>query len=605
MDLVRRTLHNHSNGQAHHHNALDPTKNEIRLLRLLPAISRASRITGELFVISLEDDPLRKYEALSYVWGDPAKAADIWIDGRRLGITKNLEMALKDIRPRLKPLTIWIDAVCIDQGNPEERGHQVQLMRKVYSKAVCTRAWLDVEVDVSSAPFREIKTHGSRIDLGDYSVDFWNPLTRVFLNEYFTRLWVQQEMLLASNLMFNFRRSRLASPHIFPFLSTLVQNGGNPTNTTQLHRALEIVTKITNANDVVGTDMIRIYHDQPRTSPKFSLLRLFLGSDGLECRDIRDHLFGFLGMANDITPEDITIDYDLDPIVLFAQIPSAFIHRHNDLAFLAYRQPTRRPSLSKGKISVFSKTPTWFPIPGHKDYFAGSPHASSVGCLPRRPPGLLTIGATVNIAENGAMFLLAKGIKIDSVSKTAQHDDIEFASAAELLEDLSTMMSIPTLTSGPQHKDNFPPSSSTLDILSDYILHVLHHYYPRDAVEGGALGGLPNTEQWKMPYYLGFLLSIAKRTNQPNLTINNLRWDGELGGVLTPTDFDIADDLWKLFETRRFLSTSNHGIALARSQAGIRVGDEIWLLIGCPIPLILRPREGGGHRVTFLSASAG
>ncbi|KAK3331228.1 heterokaryon incompatibility protein-domain-containing protein [Apodospora peruviana] len=128
---------------------LNSTNNEIRLLRLLPARSRASRIKGELFIASLENDPRPEYVALSYVWGKPTKVSKIHVGRERLGIARNLQRALKYIRPEQdeEPLVIWIDALCINQDDPEERGHQVQLMRKIYSKSIGTRSWLDVEVD--------------------------------------------------------------------------------------------------------------------------------------------------------------------------------------------------------------------------------------------------------------------------------------------------------------------------------------------------------------------------------------------------------------------------------------------------------------------------
>jgi hypothetical protein len=41
-----------------------------------------------------------------------------------------------------KPLTIWIDAICINQDDIIERGAQVQIMGEIYQTAWRLRIWL-------------------------------------------------------------------------------------------------------------------------------------------------------------------------------------------------------------------------------------------------------------------------------------------------------------------------------------------------------------------------------------------------------------------------------------------------------------------------------
>ncbi len=48
-------------------------------------------------------------------------------------------------KPEGSATRIWIDAICIDQSNDEERGHQVRLMRKIYEAAQCVSIWLGKE----------------------------------------------------------------------------------------------------------------------------------------------------------------------------------------------------------------------------------------------------------------------------------------------------------------------------------------------------------------------------------------------------------------------------------------------------------------------------
>lgn len=82
------------------------------------------------------------YEALSYVWGSAELNHEVFVVGRRLRITTNLHVALVQLRSQVSDRIIWIDAVCIDQNNLKERGHQVQQMSKIYREAERVLFWL-------------------------------------------------------------------------------------------------------------------------------------------------------------------------------------------------------------------------------------------------------------------------------------------------------------------------------------------------------------------------------------------------------------------------------------------------------------------------------
>ena len=94
-------------------------------------------LIGELLVANFDDNAI-EYDALSYMWGDPAPT-DIWISDKALPIANNLTTALQHLRYDGKPLIIWIDAICIDQQNNDERAEQVPLMRLLYKRASTVR----------------------------------------------------------------------------------------------------------------------------------------------------------------------------------------------------------------------------------------------------------------------------------------------------------------------------------------------------------------------------------------------------------------------------------------------------------------------------------
>jgi predicted Holliday junction resolvase-like endonuclease len=80
------------------------------------------------------------YEALSYCWGDALNLQRILVtdqadtEFRYLGVTVNLFAAFQRVKDPDMSRTLWIDALCSDQSNMEEREQQVGLMATIYSK---------------------------------------------------------------------------------------------------------------------------------------------------------------------------------------------------------------------------------------------------------------------------------------------------------------------------------------------------------------------------------------------------------------------------------------------------------------------------------------
>jgi len=82
------------------------------------------------------------YEALSYTWGSTEKAAKITVSGSTMHVTENLYVALQNLRFKDEDRILWIDAICIDQDNKQERRHQVQHMSYIYKEAEQVIVWL-------------------------------------------------------------------------------------------------------------------------------------------------------------------------------------------------------------------------------------------------------------------------------------------------------------------------------------------------------------------------------------------------------------------------------------------------------------------------------
>ena len=123
-------------------------ENQIRLLRLCARNDDADPITCHLITVNFgKHDDIPQYETLSYVWGTEPADRLVFI-GETISILRvkpNLEDALTALsRPSIrydeKPnifsdRLLWIDAICIDQENIQERNHQVSIMGRIYARS--------------------------------------------------------------------------------------------------------------------------------------------------------------------------------------------------------------------------------------------------------------------------------------------------------------------------------------------------------------------------------------------------------------------------------------------------------------------------------------
>ena len=129
-----------ANPRFYHYQALEHA-DSIRLLELFPGDPEdQSRI--RLFQVRRSQD--YDYEALSYTWGEASLIDNALEAGSecRIRITRNLKDALVDLRPIYASRTLWVDAICIDQFNAQERRHQVALMGSIFKGAECVVVWL-------------------------------------------------------------------------------------------------------------------------------------------------------------------------------------------------------------------------------------------------------------------------------------------------------------------------------------------------------------------------------------------------------------------------------------------------------------------------------
>jgi hypothetical protein len=129
-----------------------PSPRSIRVIHLepLPVIdalpANNTGIHCRLEIISLDDysDFCADYTALSYSWDAQIPTQRIDCRDGYLLVTPNCEAALRSFRDSKKMETLWIDSICIDQGDDalEERSQQVSLMGEIYKFAKRVVVWI-------------------------------------------------------------------------------------------------------------------------------------------------------------------------------------------------------------------------------------------------------------------------------------------------------------------------------------------------------------------------------------------------------------------------------------------------------------------------------
>jgi ankyrin repeat protein len=96
----------------------------------------------ECYLFDAMLDSIVEYDALSYTWGCSEQPYEITINGSTMPVTINLSQALWDLRHPDKDRILWVDAICINQKDLKERGHQVQHMASIYKRAEQVIVWL-------------------------------------------------------------------------------------------------------------------------------------------------------------------------------------------------------------------------------------------------------------------------------------------------------------------------------------------------------------------------------------------------------------------------------------------------------------------------------
>jgi hypothetical protein len=169
-----------------------------RILFLHPA-----KLPNAPLSLELCETPLTKaggkFDALSYVWGPPGNI-EVLCSGMVITIGPNCEAALRRLRSRTRKCALFVDAICIDQSNDQEKEEQIKLMGKIYLSAKRVLIWLGRGSDKTDLAFKEIRLlyrFRRLLETKDH-----RPITSPRVDEF--RHWVWLRTLVHDRTYFDF-----------------------------------------------------------------------------------------------------------------------------------------------------------------------------------------------------------------------------------------------------------------------------------------------------------------------------------------------------------------------------------------------------------------
>ncbi|KAH9884088.1 heterokaryon incompatibility protein-domain-containing protein [Xylariomycetidae sp. FL2044] len=604
---------------------------EIRLITLRPGLPEEP-ISCSLTYVSLESKPA--FCALSYVWGDPAKTKDIELDGKPFPVTSNLHDALSRIRQtymeelhwrvnkvatssryrlhhigfwkwdaaslgrlsanpsnRASEATLsakffdrplWIDALCINQQDDQERSEQVPRMGTIYRSALHTIAWLGNSksaeeelwmhrmidasyelatlVNLQEGPF---VPYPATSDQDPEAVDMSYWMVQFLRLPWFHRIWIVQEVVLADSviLMINNRLALLRLLFYFQKAIVTPKNRGTllPTYFMSLQHG-DPVDTLTTLRDRIEERRAARDPERPTTLDSFAqdlLDTLLLAHRQKQASDPRDMIYGVLGLIRLPTtlPRDLVPDYGRPPATVFHNYFRFLLERTRDLRCLGWR------------INRIPGAPTWVPdlklVPLQSEKRRASAPA-----------------APVSFSPDGAR-LTVEGCRLGSCLATYTYDG---TGPARGFDAMLLGFHDAIIARAARVRNNVPAAR----VESEWLAAIVHEGYFGSSpftLEGVAVCYRLWTHERRdvlVPLLAGYLASSEAR--QTLVTATKLGFFAALA-------------------RRAFFVTDRGAVGqLARSETvDVREGDVLCALRGWGEPCVLRPSAAGGGVFEFVN----
>ncbi|KAK0643168.1 heterokaryon incompatibility protein-domain-containing protein [Cercophora newfieldiana] len=271
---------------------LDTSRDCTRLVAIEPSQNVTSPLRCRLTHVNFSDRP--RYQALSYMWGDESIKRPIFVDGKSFYVGKNLFDALHFLRHRKSGRFFWVDALCINQSDIQEKNRQIRIMPHIYFRATKVLIWLGTKETLRRHSEQSASLYTKYAEEQSMQLDAIKQLAR---DEYWQRLWVIQEIGKAAELQVCYQ-TRLLGEH------PMYQDHGIKWE--------RFISSVKNCGDFSAEDKLGPLRLDAQLRGKYhgshSLRSLLEAHHGALCRNPRDKVYGLAGLADDCY--GFPVDYD-------------------------------------------------------------------------------------------------------------------------------------------------------------------------------------------------------------------------------------------------------------------------------------------------------
>jgi hypothetical protein len=260
------------------------------------------------------------FTTLSYAWGSYELDTSIECDGFVKKITKSLEAALQQFRQPHESIIMWIDQICINHEDDNEKEQQVPLMSRIYTLATNTVIWLGEASDGSDSALGLLQHIVSCLQFNFSNPDFndlarlglpapdskhWRYLCDLLTRKWFSRVWIIQEAVLSSG-----PNTWFACGDSFIPWKTLT-DACIYLDTCDISRKLgEKFPTGTTTRAPLGETISNIERMKNDSFPE--LFTFLTQTRNAECGDPKDRIYGLLGLLNEKDKAAVRVSYKSD-----------------------------------------------------------------------------------------------------------------------------------------------------------------------------------------------------------------------------------------------------------------------------------------------------
>lgn len=257
----------------------------------------------------------------------------------------------------------WIDVICINQDDDEEKIHQVQKMTEIYGQAEKVLAWLGKQTTTSSLAMRLLKdlhdtirdrknwNRGklkqisfadeelSHLGLPSINDPTWDYLNDLLHHPYFSRVWVLQELVLAKKAPLVMYGDTFFYWTYFEAVKDFLEELGWD----------RILLRDSPYRSESGVGPILAIFPEIRTPRsmgiKVSIGRLLSMCRFLEASDPRDKIIGLLGLISpaDSAKSQIAANYHLSTIDFYTDVTGKLISQNRSFEILSHVEDLSLP----------------------------------------------------------------------------------------------------------------------------------------------------------------------------------------------------------------------------------------------------------------------